>query len=252
MIEPRTILITGASSGLGAALALHYARPGIALYLSGRNPDRLEQVAADCRGRGAKAERAVLDVTDRMAMEAWILAVDAQKPIDLAIANAGISSGSHKGEEESSELMRAVFATNVDGVLNTILPLLPRMQERGRGQIAIMSSLAGFRGFGQSPAYCASKAAERVLGEGLRLKMQPHGVKVSVICPGFVRTPMTDRNKFRMPFLMDARQAAQVIGLGLALDKGRISFPMPLAFAVWLLSFLPVGMSDILLGIRKR
>ena len=252
MPEPRYILITGASSGLGAGLALAYARPGVTLYLSGRNQERLDQVAADCRGLGARVERAVLDVADRAAMEAWIMAADSAQPLDLVIANAGISAGSHKGVEENAEQIRAVFATNVDGVLNTILPVLERMKERQRGQVAIMSSLAGFRGFGESPAYCASKAAERVLGEGLRLRLRPHGVKVSVICPGFVKTPMTERNNFTMPFLMDVRRAAQVIKLGLALDKGRISFPMPLAFAVWLLSFLPVGLSDILLGIRSR
>lgn len=251
MKDPATILITGASSGLGAALALCYARPGVRLFLSGRNQQRLESVAADCRGQGAVAEIAVLDVTDKDAMNAWIMAADAARAIDLVIANAGISAGSHKGEEESCEQIRAVFATNVDGVLNTILPILPKMQERGRGQLAIMSSLAGFRGFAQSPAYCASKAAERVLGEGLRLRMKPLGVQVSVVCPGFVKTPMTDRNNFRMPFLMNAARAAEVIRLGLALNKGRISFPAPLAVGVWLLSFLPVGLSDILLGIKR-
>ncbi|TAN47461.1 MAG: SDR family NAD(P)-dependent oxidoreductase, partial [Rhodospirillales bacterium] len=147
---------------------------------------------------------------------------------------------------------RAVFATNVDGVLNTLLPVLPRMQQRKRGQVAIMSSLAGFRGFGQSPAYCASKAAERVLGEGLRLRLKPHGVKMSVICPGFVKTPLTDKNNFTMPFLMDVEKAAQLIRQGLAQDKGRISFPGPLVFAVWLLSALPTGWSEWLLGWRKR
>lgn len=252
MIEPRTILITGASSGLGTALAQTYARPGVTLFLSGRHEERLEKVAADCRARGARAERAILDVADKDAMAAWIEAADEAHPLDLVIANAGISAGSHKGEEETCEQIRAVFATNVDGVLNTILPILPRMRERKKGQVAIMSSLAGFRGFAQSPAYCASKAAERVLGEGLRLRLKPHGVQVSVICPGFVKTPMTDRNNFTMPFLMDAERAAGIIKLGLALDKGRISFPMPLALGVWLLSFMPVGLSDILMGIRKQ
>lgn len=251
-IDPKTVLITGASSGLGAALALCYARPGVTLFLGGRNQERLENVAADCRGQGARAEIAVLDVVDKEGMAAWILAADASRPIDLVIANAGISAGSHKGEEESCEQIRAVFATNVDGVLNTILPILPRMRERRQGQVAIISSLAGFRGFAQSPAYCASKAAERVLGEGLRLRLRPVGVKVSVVCPGFVKTPLTDRNNFKMPFLMDAAQAAEVVRLGLALDKGRISFPAPLAIGVWLLSFMPVGLSDVLLGIRRR
>jgi NADP-dependent 3-hydroxy acid dehydrogenase YdfG len=252
MIEPRTILITGASSGLGAALALAYAGPGVALFLSGRNQQRLEDISAQCRGRGASVQLAVLDVADQPAMEAWISAADAARPIDLAIANAGISAGSHKGEEENAQQIRAVFATNVDGVLNTLLPLIDRMKARGRGQLAIMSSLAGFRGFAESPAYCASKAAERVLGEGLRLRLQPYGVKVSVVCPGFVKTPLTDRNRFKMPLLMEVDRAARIIKLGLALDKGRISFPAPLAFLVWLLSFLPVGLSDVLLGIRKR
>ncbi|MBF0269716.1 MAG: SDR family NAD(P)-dependent oxidoreductase [Alphaproteobacteria bacterium] len=252
MKEPRNILITGASSGLGAALALSYAHSGVTLFLSGRNAERLEKVASDCRGRGARVERAVVNVVDEDTMATWIEAADTSRPLDLVIANAGISAGSHKGKEETCDQIRAVFATNVDGVLNTILPILPRMRERKRGQIAIMSSLASFRGFAESPAYCASKAAERVLGEGMRLRLKPHGVQVSVICPGFVKTPMTERNNFTMPFLMNPERAAQVIKLGLALDKGRISFPMPLAFGVWLLSFLPVGLSDVLLGIRQR
>jgi NADP-dependent 3-hydroxy acid dehydrogenase YdfG len=248
MSEPASILITGASSGLGAALARIYARPGALLFLSARSKERLDDVANDCRARGAVVERAVLDVTDRQAMADWILAADSASPLDLVIANAGISAGSHKGEEENDEQTRAVFATNVDGVLNTLLPILPGMRRRKRGQVAIMSSLAGFRGMAQSPAYCASKAAERVLGEGLRLRLRPEGVRVSVICPGFVRTPLTDRNNFTMPFLMEVERAASIIKLGLALDRGRISFPGPLVFAVWLLSLLPHRFSDALLG----
>jgi short-subunit dehydrogenase len=118
------------------------------------------------------------------------------------------------------------------------------MLARGRGQLALMSSLAGFRGMPSAPAYCASKAAVRSYGEGLRGRLLDQGVAVSVICPGFVRTPLTARNPFPMPFLVEPERAAAIIKAGLARRRARIAFPRRLYFAVRLLDALPVALTD--------
>ncbi|MFN3078008.1 MAG: SDR family NAD(P)-dependent oxidoreductase [Alphaproteobacteria bacterium] len=243
MENPSSLLITGASSGLGAALALEYAASGVTLALGGRDSGRLEEVAAACRTRGAEATVSVVDVSDATAMRAWIHAADAKRPLDLVIANAGISGGTGGGCEPDDQARRIV-AVNVDGVLNTVLPAIPLLRGRRRGQIAIMSSLAGFRGIPGAPAYCASKAAVRTWGEGLRGWLAPDGVEVSVLCPGYVRTPMTAVNRFPMPFLMPVEKAVAIIRRGLRRNRGRIAFPGPMAAAVWLLAALPIALTD--------
>ena len=245
-IDPRNIVITGASSGIGAALALAYAQPGRRLALTGRNPERLAEAQAACTAKGASVTAAALDVTDRAAMEAWLAAQDATAPVDLVIANAGVSGGT-AGAGESGAQIRQLFSVNLDGVLNTVLPLVPAMQARGRGQIGLISSLAGFRGYTGAPAYCGSKAAVRVFGEGLRGQLKATGVGVSVICPGYVRSRMTATNTFRMPFLMDADRAARIIRRGLARNKARIAFPWPTFALAWLMATLPVSWVDPLI-----
>lgn len=248
MPVPSTILITGGSSGLGAALAEAYAGPGKRLFLSGRNAERLEEVATRARALGAVCDTAVVDVRDAEATRAWVEACDEAAQLDLVIANAGISAGTAGLDgAEPEEQVRAVFATNVDGVLNTILPAIGRMEARGSGQIALVASLAGYRGIPGAPSYCASKAAVKVLGEGLRGNLHPKGIRVSVICPGYVRTPMTAVNDFPMPFLMDGDKAARIIRRGLERNRPRISFPWPMAASVWLLQALPPAWIDPLL-----
>jgi short-subunit dehydrogenase len=236
---PQSILITGATSGLGAELARLYAGPGIALALSGRDSKRLEAIAGECRARGASVRTAVIDVTDRAGMAAFVEA----EALDLVIANAGISAG-FQDPADLDRHVREIFAVNVEGVFNTIHPAIPGMARRGKGQIAIMSSLAGFRGLAGAAAYAASKAAVRSYGEGLRGKLKRHGIRVSVICPGYVRTPMTEGNRYPMPFLMDARRAARIIRRGLARDQGRIAFPWPMYALVRLFCALPEWLVD--------
>ena len=240
-----SLLLTGASSGLGAGLARAYARPGATLHLSGRDGARLEAVAASCRAKGAEVFAATLDVTDAASMAEWVAVSEARRPLDLVIANAGISAGTFGGGESAAQV-RAIFAVNVDGVVNTVVPAIEPMRGRGRGAIAIMSSLAGFRGFPGAPAYCASKAAVRVWGEGLRGELAAAGITVSVICPGFVATPMTAVNRFKMPFLMDADAAAAVIRRGLERGRGRIAFPWPMHAAARLAACLPSAVMDLL------
>lgn len=244
--DPRSILITGASGGLGAALARAYAAPGVALALTGRDRIRLDSATEACRAAGAEARAAAIDVRDPARLAAWMGEVDAAAPLDLVVANAGVSAGTGAGTE-SEEQARRIFAVNVEGVVNTVAPAIELMRPRRAGQIAIMSSLAAFRGFPGAPAYCASKAAVRVWGEALRGHLHGAGLGVSVICPGFVRTPMSARNPFPMPFLMDAERAARIIRRGLARNRARIAFPWPLAAAVYLLSALPPGWTDPLL-----
>src|SRR5688572_8246200 len=239
MQNPKTILITGGSSGIGRALALHYAGVGIFLALTGRNKDRLEEVGQECRTKGAEVECAIINVTEREKLSEWIQNLEAKHPFDLVIANAGISGGTGVMKNEPVEQARAIFDVNLTGVLNTIEPLLPKMLARKKGQIAVMSSLAAFRGWPGAPAYSASKGAVRFYGEALRGALKDTGVEVNVICPGFVESRMTDVNKFPMPFLMPAEKAAVIIARGLAVNQGRIAFPLPTHFFAWLVSVLP-------------
>jgi short-subunit dehydrogenase len=251
MRDPRSIVITGASSGIGTALAEAYAGPGVHLALTGRNAERLALVAGTCRKAGAAVSATPLEVTDAAAMAAWLGEIDRSRPVDLVLANAGISAGTGQGREPAAQV-RAIFAVNLDGVLNTVLPLLPAFQARRRGQVALMSSLAGFRGFPGAPAYCASKAAVRVWGEALRGDLRDHGIEVSVVCPGYVVSPMSAVNKFRMPLLMPADRAARIIRQGLERGRARIAFPWPIYAGARLLACLPPALIDPLLSRLPR
>jgi len=164
--------LTGTSSRVGAALARAHAAPGITLFLSGRNAEHLEQLAETVRRAGATVHTRTLDVDDREATAAWVAEADRTMPLELVVANAGISAGTGSGAE-TAEQARAIFATNLGGVLNTLDPAIACIRNRGRGQIAIVSSLAAFRGFPGAPAYCASKAAVRVWGEAMRGHLAP-------------------------------------------------------------------------------
>lgn len=243
MNQPKNIVITGASSGLGAALAVHYARFDTTLYLHGRNLSRLQQTAQICEELGARVSLHTGDVTDEGDMRRWLISADDASPIDLVIANAGISAGTGAGGESEAQA-REIFSINMDGVVNTIAPLIPRMIARNSGQLALVSSLAGMRGLPSSPAYSASKAWVRVYGEGLRGWLGRANVKVNVICPGFIKTPMTDVNPYQMPMLLSADNAASIIAKGLRANKSRIAFPLPLYLLMLFMSALPQVISD--------
>ncbi len=243
MKKPASILITGASSGIGAALARIYAEPGTRLFLGGRDVNRLAQVALDCREGGAEVASHIVDVTDDKAMERWVCECDDVASLDLVIANAGISGGTGDGGENADQTRR-MFAVNVDGVVNTAMPAISRMCKRGSGQVALMSSLVGFRGFPGAPAYSASKAAVRIWGEALSSAYAADGIGVSVIYPGFIKTPMTDGNRYAMPFIMSAGRAALIIRRGLGRNRPRIAFPWPVHAAIRLLGALPHAISS--------
>lgn len=234
-VRPQHVLITGASSGIGAALAIEYAGPGVRLALFGRDEGRVRVVAEACRAKGALVAAVLVEVTDLEAMATAVSMVDDAHPLDLVIANAGVS-GAMLGDGRG---VAHLFAVNVMGVVHTVEPLLPRLTGRGRGQIALMSSLASFVARPGTAAYCASKAAVRIWGEGLRERLAPQGVAVSVICPGFVDTPLTRRNRFPMPMLMSAAQSAAMIKARLARDEPRIAFPWPMYCGARLAGALP-------------
>lgn len=251
MKEPKNILITGASSGIGEALALAYAAPGTTLHLSGRNAERLEAIGDSARQKHADVHTRIADVADRAAMFEWIASVDDASPLDLVIANAGIGLG-HKDAPTLADISERTFEINVQGVFNTVHPALERMVPRRRGQVAIMSSLASLVGMPGAAPYAASKAAVRSYGEGLRGTYHRHGVEVNVICPGFVESRMTARNPFRMPFLMDADRAAGIIVRGLSRNKARIAFPWQTYASMRLMQIMPVALADRILRRSPR
>ncbi len=254
LFSPKHIVITGASSGIGAAFAVHYAQKGVVLSLTGRDEERLGDVQAICKSLGARVFTQVLDVRDEDTMRDWLRTRDQETPVDMVIANAGISAGTGDGLlAEPIEQVRNVFDVNLYGVLNTIHPLIPLMSARGNGQIVIMSSLAAYNGWPGAPAYCASKAAVKIYGQSLRGSLKAAGVQVNVVCPGFVDSRMTAVNDFPMPFFMSAEKAVQLIVRGLGKNKGVISFPFVPKFLSWLFSLLPLGLIEfILLRMPKK
>ena len=243
-----SIVLTGASSGIGEALALDYAAPGVALALTGRDAERLEAVAAACRAKGATVVADTIDVTDRDRFLPWLTAFDQAHPVDLVIANAGISIDKDNSSLDDFSIIRKTLDVNINGVLNTVEPLLAPRIARKRGQIAVVSSLAGFIGLPYSASYNASKAAVRVWGESIRYVLKKDGIGVSVICPGFVDSRLTAEAPFPMPFLMTSAKASAIIRRGLAANRPRIAFPFGTKAAVWLGTTLPGRWTARLLG----
>jgi NAD(P)-dependent dehydrogenase (short-subunit alcohol dehydrogenase family) len=235
------ILITGASSGLGAALAEGAAAPGAVLFLGGRDPARLSAVSAAVRARGAQAETAVVDVRDRAGMAEWITSCGR---LDLVIANAGISGGTG-GDSEPEAQARRILDVNVGGVMNTLWPAIAVMRDQApgtdgwRGRVCIVASVASFIAAPHAPAYCASKATVRFIGEAMAPSLRCEGVLMTVACPGYIRTPMTAVNRFRMPGLMAAEVAAAKILAACRDGRVRTSFPWWLALAARGMSLLP-------------
>ena len=240
-----SVLITGASSGIGAALAQQYAKTTAhTLFICGRNAERLQETARLCEQLGCKVYSQILDVTDRQATQSWIEQSHRQTPLNLVIANAGTGT-----IHDTVDSIYQTFDTNLYGVLNTIIPsieLYRQAPHEDTKQIAIISSMAGYHGLSTCPAYSASKAAVKAYGEALRVKLKSEGIKVSIICPGFVRSRITDQNTCPMPFFMEAPAAAKIIAEGLEKNKGIISFPAPMRFATWLMSILPNCISDFI------
>ncbi len=247
---PRTLLITGASNGLGAALARRYAAPGITLGLLGRNRECMAQVAQDCHAQGATVISGLFDITDTATLHAWITDFDDHTPVDLVIANAGITSqiGSH-GENETLDSIHQLLAINLHAAINTIHPLLERMRQRGQGQIALVSSLAAYRGMPVTPAYSASKAAIKSYGEALRGWLRAEGIRVNVICPGFIQSAMSDRFPGKRPFMLSSTQAADIVVRGLEKNQAIIAFPFPLNLGMWLLGVLPFPLASFFMGL---
>ncbi len=253
MKNPRSILITGASSGIGAALSKEYARPGVFLALCGRDRKRLDEVAVACRDKGANVTAEIVDVADRDAMRDWIGRTDENYTLDLVIANAGIASDIHKaGWELNESETREIFSINMAGVLNTIFPVLEPMRKRKCGQLALVSSIAGFRGLPGAPAYSASKVMVKAYGEALHGVLAEDGIDVTVICPGFVESRITARNNFPMPMIWKAPKAARVIRQGLEKNRILIAFPWPYLAFMRFLDLLPTSWSNRLLNRLPR
>jgi short-subunit dehydrogenase len=246
------IAIPGASSGLGRAIALGYARPGVTLHLAGRHAARLAGVAAEARARGAKLAETVVDVTDKAAMEAWVRGCGR---LDLMVANAGISTGPGDGPWETPAQISTLFETNIFGVFNTVLPALALMAARPpgadglRGRIAVIGSIAGLIALPNSPAYSASKALLDFWITGTGPSAVKAGIGLTLVRPGFIRTPMTAHNPFIMPGLMDAEAAAAKIIAGVAAGKTRITFPWWLAAMARLGQMMP---KTLLAGMKKK
>ena len=244
------VFITGASSGIGAALASEFAKRGACLGLVARRRDALQAIAASLPGQHRTY---VADVTEKDALIAAAHAFDAAVGgTDIVIANAGISVGVKTEFYEDLEQFARVFDTNVIGMATTFHPFIAAMKARGRGTLVGIASVAGVRGLPGSDAYCASKAAAIVYCESLRVEMAKYGIKVVTISPGFIRTSMTKRNPYQMPFLMDVEAFAQRAADAIIAGARYRTIPWQMAFVTALLKLMPGWLFDRIMAGRKQ
>ena len=242
------VLITGATGAIGSALARAYAAPGVTLFLQGRKVDQLSTVADQCRLLGAHAETAAFDLRQREQLSRWLSDVCKQNVPDLIIVNAAINiNGGADNAGENWQDVDTLLEVNIRAALATVNGVLPSMRQRGHGQIALLSSLAAYHGLPMTPSYCASKAALKAYGEGLRSWLAAENIQVNVVMPGYVNSAMCDDMPGPKPFLWQPDKAAQTIKRGLAANQARISFPFPLNLGTWFLAVLPAGLSQRLL-----
>lgn len=238
-------MITGAGSGLGRSLSLLYAGNDVTLGLIGRNSGRLAETADLCANKGAQVHTGLIDVRDGDGLQQWLTGFDDRYPVDLVIANAGVMHVVPPGTlHEPPEIVRELVDINFIGALNTVNPLLERMISRKQGRAAIISSLSAYHGIPAFPAYSASKAAIKAYYEALRAEYAARGVSISVVCPSYVRTPMTASVKIDQWLFTDVEKAAALIRKGIDKRKALIAFPWYHRLAIWLLDLFPVKLSD--------
>ena len=240
------IFITGASSGIGAALARRYAAQGAVLGLCARRADALATLSA---GLGTPCRLYPLDVADAAALAAagadFIARVGAP---DIVIANAGVSVGTLTQEAEDLPAFRRVFDTNVLGMVHTFQPFIAAMQQAGRGTLAGIASVAGIRGLPGAGAYSASKAAAIAYLESLRVELRGTGVKVVTLAPGYIATPMTEKNPYPMPFLMPVDRAAASMARMIERGARFAVMPWQMGLVATLLKNLPRPLYDRIAG----
>jgi NAD(P)-dependent dehydrogenase (short-subunit alcohol dehydrogenase family) len=244
----KTVLITGASSGIGEALALEFGRRGASVGLLARRAEVLREVAEKVEAAGGRALAVAVDVRDAGEVKRAVAKVSERfGGVDVLVANAG------KGELTLArafdiEVVTQVFAVNLLGALNCVAAVLPEMIERGSGQIVAVSSLAAYRGFPGSGAYCASKAALSTFFESLRVELRPQNIYVTTIHPGFIDTPMTRGRKQKMPFLQDAERAARLMLRAVEARRRTYAFPWQLAAIARAGRWLPAALYDRMLA----
>ena len=240
---PKKIFIMGASTGIGKALAMHYADQDIILGLAARRVDLLEDVARECRNNNAKTYVFKVDVNDeKSCSKAANEFIGITGGIDIVIANSGMGSNDDL-LSGSSERINKILSTNILGVTNTIIPFLPTMKNQNSGTIVGISSVASFIPLPNRGGYSSSKIAVRRLFDSWRPTLKEFGIKVVTICPGFIDTPMTERIKFK-PFLKDADNAA--IAFAKAIEKGEKTYvyPWQMRWLVRLVKLIPQGIID--------
>ncbi|MDR2194976.1 MAG: SDR family oxidoreductase [Gallionellaceae bacterium] len=246
----QTVFITGASSGLGLALAEHYLDRGAVVGVAARRSDPLRHLAEQYPGR---VQLYPLDVRDAAALQSaaqhFILHVGAP---DIVIANAGVSIGTLTRYAEDNDVFQQVVDINLIGVVKTFQPFLDVMREAKRGKLVGIASVAGFRGLRGSGAYSASKAALISYMESLRLELHGSGVNSITICPGYIRTPLTDINPYSMPFILEADEAAQRIARVIESGKAFAVVPWQMAMVGRVMKWLPNCLYDALFSRAPR
>lgn len=243
--QANCILITGATGAIGGALALAYARPCQHLILHGRRREILEHLAERCRSQGAEVTTSSTNLTDSQALAEWLTSVNQGNLPDIAILNAGQNTHpAGAGRLESLDNVTSLIDINLRTPIAMAHHLVPAMRERGSGQLVFISSLAGWHGLPNTPTYSATKAGIKAYGESLRGLLEPVGIGVTVIMPGYVTSPMCEAMPGPKPFEIPAHKAAAIIQRGIKRNKARVSFPFPLNMGTWWLAVLPASVSQ--------